>query len=445
MSRSIPSRFGVLRHRDFRYLLIDRLLAPSAFAFSMVGVSFAVLDSTHSTADLSYVLAAQIAPNLIFAPLGGVIADRIKPQHVIAALNLMIAVCEGALGLLVLSHSAQLWQMIVLEAGTGTAVAMFYPASTALLPRLVPDAELQQANAISRLVMNGATMGGAAAAGLVVAGVGPGWALLADAIGILAAVPPNLLIRAAATHRGEQTPGVLRELREGWQEFRAHTWLWAIVAQYSVIMMVWYGSFSVLGPVVAAAHLGGAAAWGAIMAAESVGFILGGVLSLRYSPRRPMLFVAAIGATVAIPPLALAMLWPVWLICAASLGVGIAIEAMMVQWNVAMARYIPADRLARVAAYDALGTVMSMPLGALLAGPIGAAVGVAATQYGAVVIILTSTAVALLSRDIRTRRAADAPVSTASTAAAAVAVAVPVTPVPATESGLATAAISSEA
>jgi MFS family permease len=198
--------------------------------------------------------------------------------------------------------------------------------------------------------------------------------------------------------------------------------------------------------VVAAEHLGGAAAWGAIMAAESVGFVLGGVLSLRYSPRRPMLFVAAIGAAYAIPLLALAMLWPVWLICGASLGVGVATEAMMVQWNVAMARYIPADRLARVAAYDGMGTVMSMPLGALLAGPIGAAAGVAATQYGAVVIILASTAVTLLSHDIRTRRADDAPVSSASTIAAAVAaVAVPVAPVPPTESGLTTAAISSEA
>jgi MFS family permease len=421
----------VLRHRDFRYLLIDRFLAPSAFAFSMVGVSFAVLGATHSTADLSYVLAAQIAPNLVFAPLGGVLADRFKPQYLIAVVNLMIALSEGTLGLLVLSHSAQLWQMIVLEAVTGTAVAMFYPASLALLPRLVPDAELQQANAISRLVMNGAVMGGAAAAGFVVAAVGPGWALVADAVGLLAAVPPNLLIRAAA-RRGEQTPGVLRELREGWQEFRAHTWLWAIVAQYSVIMMVWYGSFSVLGPAVAAAHLGGPAAWGEIMAADSVGLIIGGLLSLRYSPKRPMLFVAAIGAMIALPPLALAMLWPVWLICVASLGVGVATEAMMVQWNVAMARYIPAEKLARVAAYDALGTVASMPLGALLAGPIGTAIGVSTTQYAAAVIIVAATAVALLSRDIRTRRAADAPVSAAG-------------PMPATESALAVSAISSEA
>src|SRR6185437_16260266 len=141
MSTSMSSRLGVLRYRDFRFLLIDRFVAPSAFAFSAVCVSFAVLNSTVSTADLSYVLAAQIAPNLVFGPLGGVIADRIPPQYVIALANLLVALFEGTLGLLVLTHSAQLWQMIALEAGTGTAIAIFYPASQALLPKLVPDAE----------------------------------------------------------------------------------------------------------------------------------------------------------------------------------------------------------------------------------------------------------------------------------------------------------------
>lgn len=438
MSTSMSTRFGVLRYRDFRLLLADRFLAPSAFAFSVVGVSFAVLARTGSTADLSYVLAAQIAPNLVFAPLGGVIADRIPPQYVIAFANFLVAICEGTLGLLVLTHNAALWQMITLEAGTGTALAIFYPASQALLPKLVPDAELRQANAVSRLVMNGAMMGGAAAGGFLVAAVGPGWALVTDAIGMAAAVAPNLLIRAAATER-EHHPGIFSELREGWDEFRSHSWLWGIALEYSVVLMCWYGSFSVLGPAVAAAHLGGPAAWGTIMAFESIGLIVGGFVALRYSPKRPMLFVSVIGATIALPSLALAMLWPVWLICVASLGVGIAIETMMVQWNVVMARYIPADKLARVSAYDVLGSVMSMPIGALLAGPIASAIGVSATQYAAVVVILTASGLTLLSRDIRTRHVDDTPTATAT------ATAVAVLAMPAMDSAVPVAAISSDA
>jgi MFS family permease len=396
-------RYGVLRFRDFRLLLIDRLLAPAAFAFSMVGVSFAVLDKTHSTADLSYVLAAQIAPTLVFSLIGGVIADRVRPQLVIAVANLIVALCEGSLGILVMTHDATILQMILLEAGTGTAIAIFYPASQALLPKLVPESELQEANAISRLVMNGAQMGGAAIAGLVVAAVGPGWALTADAVGMLLAVAPNLLIRANATERA-QTPGFARELREGWVEFRSRTWLWATVIEYGVILMAWYGSFSVLGPAVAQEHLGGPAAWGTIMAAESVGLIVGGVGALRFTPKRPMLFVVVVGAGIAIPSLSLAMLWPLWLICAAAFGLGVIMELMMVQWNVAMATRIPSEMLARVSAYDVLGSVMAMPVGAIVAGPLAAAIGVARTQYAAVVVILIAAAAPLLSKEIRADR-----------------------------------------
>src|SRR5215469_12057239 len=91
-----PSRrYRVLAIRDFRLLLADRLLAPFSVGFSMVGVSFAVLKVTGSTADLSYVLAAQTAPMIVFSLLGGVFADRFKPQLVIIAANIAVVAGEG--------------------------------------------------------------------------------------------------------------------------------------------------------------------------------------------------------------------------------------------------------------------------------------------------------------------------------------------------------------
>src|SRR5215471_7698140 len=96
--RAPSRRFPVLAIRDFRLLLADRLLAPASMGFSMVGVSFAVLNVTGSSADLSYVLAAQIAPMLVFSLVSGVAADRFRPQRVIAAANLTIVAGEGTLG-----------------------------------------------------------------------------------------------------------------------------------------------------------------------------------------------------------------------------------------------------------------------------------------------------------------------------------------------------------
>ena len=124
LTRALTRRFPTMANRNFRLLLADRLLAPLAATFSLVGVSFAVLAATGSTADLSYVIAAQAAPSLVFLLVGGVIADRIAPQLVIVAANVMVAVGEGLFGILVLTAHPSILVMIVLELVTGTGVAL---------------------------------------------------------------------------------------------------------------------------------------------------------------------------------------------------------------------------------------------------------------------------------------------------------------------------------
>jgi predicted MFS family arabinose efflux permease len=374
-------------------------------------VSFAVLQITGSAADLSFVLAAQVAPALVFTLLGGVAADRFPPQLVIIAANLMIAVGEGTFGLLMLTGRPSLWTMIVLEVVTGTGVAAFYPASQALLPRLVPDELLPDASAISRLAMNGGQVAGAAAAGVLVAAAGPGWALTICGAGMLETVPVMLALRLGKDNAGGVAPAVsgstdslIAELRAGWSEFRSRTWLWGIVAGTGVGMMAWYGAFMVLGPVVARAHLGGPAALGAISAADAVGWIAGGLVSLRITPRRPMLFVVLVIGALAIAPLSLGLEFPLPLVCLASFLVGVLLEMMMVQWTVALTRNVPRHMLARISSYDALGSVGAMPLGALVAGPLATAIGVTAVQFGAAGLILVAAALALLPSDVRAMR-----------------------------------------
>ena len=407
--RAPARRYPVLAIRDFRILLVDRLLAPFSNGFSMVGVSFAVLNLTGSTADLSYVLAAQVAPMLVFTLISGVFADRLRPQWVIIAGNVAVIVGEGTFGLLVLTGHPALWTMICLEALNGIGAAMFYPASQALLPQIVPDALLQEGSSISRLAMNTGQMTGAASAGLVVAVLGPGWALTLCAIGMTGTIPLLLSLGGGrnlqlATAKGA---GMITELREGWTEFRSHTWLWATVIQYALVMMAFNGAFLVLGPVVARTSLGGPAAWGAITAADALGLVAGGLVSLRYTPRKPMLFVVGSGAAIALTPLALALVLPLPVICLCAFALGTLIEVMMVQWTVQMATRIPSDKLARVSSYDALGSMSAMPLGALLAGPLAAAIGVSTTQFAAAAVIVVASALTLIPREIWTIRADD--------------------------------------
>jgi MFS family permease len=409
MSQSLREDLGVLRRRDFRILLGDRLLAPLAFAFSLVGASFAVLDVTGSTADLSYVLAAQLAPSVVFMLFGGVAADRFRPQSVIIASNVLVALGEGTFGVLVLLHAANLPLMLVLEFCTGTGISLFWPASTALLPKLVPPGELQSANALSRLVMNGASMGGAAVAGVTVAAVGPGWALAVCGVGMLGTVPLLASLRAPANARGQDAPGVWHELKEGWHEFRSLRWVWATVLEYLVINACWYGGLYVLGPAIARQHLGGPAAWGWLNAAFSVGLIVGGAVALRHLPKRPMLAVTGLPVSFGLSCLAIGQLWPMWALLGTWAFAGVCTEFLVVSWNVSLARFVRPDRLARVSAYDGLGSTLAMPLGALAAGPLSAHLGAPHAELIAFAVTVVAVLATLGVKDVWTMRLSDAP------------------------------------
>jgi predicted MFS family arabinose efflux permease len=145
------------------------------------------------------------------------------------------------------------------------------------------------------------------------------------------------------------------------------------------------------------------------MAADAIGLIIGGLVALRFTPLRPILFVVLIGGASAISPLALAGPWPLAAVCVAAVGLGIALEIMMVQWTVTMARHIPPDRLARVSSYDVLGSVLAMPVGAIVVGPLAASIGVPLTEYGAAFLILVASVLALMSREVRSLRSDQAP------------------------------------
>jgi hypothetical protein len=201
---------------------------------------------------------------------------------------------------------------------------------------------------------------------------------------------------------------MLADLRVGWGEFWSRTWLWAIVLQFGITNAAETGALSVLGPAVAKAQLGGAAAWGAILTCQAVGLIVGGVVILRWRPRR-LLLVATLSYLVNVVVLfALAVPLPLALIAVAALVSGAGREGFGINWDTVYQEQIPPDRLSRVVAYDALGSFVLIPIGLAVVGPISAAIGTRATLYGIGVIIVLATVAVLFSRDVRTIRRRDA-------------------------------------
>jgi predicted MFS family arabinose efflux permease len=391
------------RLREFRLLFAGELISLLGTAVAPVALAFAVLDLTGSATDLGYVLAAGWLPQIVFILIGGVLGDRLPRNLVMVGANLLAAAAQGTTAGLLLAGIAHPWQLAALQAVRGTATALFFPAAQAVVPEIVENELLQPANAMLRLAQSGSTVLGAGLGGVAVAAAGPGWAIAFDAASYLLSglVLLRMRIPRIIVERGET---IVRELIEGWNEFRSREWLWVIVVSASVGNLVATASFNVLGPLIAKRYLGGAPAYGAIVASQSAGFIAGGLVSIRWRPTRPLLI-----STLALLPAAgeiacYASVRVTAVIATVGFLAGVGLEVFGVNWITALQQHVPSRVLSRVNSYDALGSFVFIPLGLVIAGPLAARFGVTETLWFFFALGLVSISGALLSRDVRSLR-----------------------------------------
>ncbi len=390
-----------LRHRPFRLLFAGRLASLAGSAVAPIALAFAVLEIGGSATDLGIVLAVGTLPQIALFLFGGVIADRLPRNLVMVGSDVVSAAAQSVVAVLVLTGEAEIWHLAALNAVRGAATAFFFPAAQGLTPQTVPNDELQEANALLRLTFAGTNIVGAALGGILVAVVGPGWALAWDALTYLVGGAFIAAIRVPSTRVVQAGSSVLRELREGWAEFSGRTWLWTIVAAAAFGNMANQIGFNVLGPVIADTELGGARAWGLIVAAMGVGFLLGGLTAFRVRPRRPLYFGQVVMVLGAGAMVGLALGLPTWGVALGAVVSGAAFELFGVFWELTLQQHVPRDRLSRVASYDALGSFVAIPVGQLLAGPLAAAVGVTTAVWLAVGVYVFAQGAVLLVPDVR--------------------------------------------
>jgi MFS family permease len=393
-----------LRHRPFRLLITGRTVSALGNSFAPIALAFAVLDLTGSASDLGLVVGARTLVNVAFLLFGGVLADRLPRPLLLVGSSLLAGLTQGVAAVLVLTHAATIPVLLVLAGLNGMAGALSLPASSSILPQTVPAGLRQPANAISRLGLNSAAIIGAPVAGVVVAAIGPGWGIAVDAAsfgvaacayGLLRVPPP-----AAGSAPGDR-PHLLAELRTGWSEFRSRTWLWVVVAGFGLLNACLSGGLLVLGPVVADRTFG-RGAWGFILAAQTGGMVLGGLIALRLRLRRLLYFGVFATFAETLVVFVLGSYPHVWLLVVSALAAGVGLEQFGVAWETTMQEHIPADKLARVYSYDMVGSFVAMPIGEIAVGPISRAAGLSPTLIGAGVLMTVAVAVMLSSSDVRT-------------------------------------------
>nr|WP_223128959.1 MFS transporter [Terrabacter sp. MAHUQ-38] len=388
----------------FAWYFTARTVSTAGTVMVPVALAFAVLHIDQSAAALAQVLGVRTLTMVVFLLVGGVVADRFSRIVVLQVSHVLTFVTQALAATLIISGHATLTQLTVIEGVNGAVSAFTMPAMMGIVPLVVDRARLQQANALLSFSRSGLAIIGPAVAGLLVVGVGPGWALAVN--GLTYAVAIVCLTRVGLPRPSEEARsrrhGMVRDLREGWREFTRREWLWVIVLAFGLTNAIHSGVIGVLGPLVAkSTEAIGEAGWGLVLSVEALGTVLMTLVMLRLRLAHP-LRAGMVAICVLAVPMALLGVAPA--IVPVAIGfflAGAAGEVFGVGWTTALHEQVPVSVLSRVSSYDALGSYVAIPIGTFLYGWLATIADLETLMLVSAVVYVVISLSALLSRSVR--------------------------------------------
>jgi predicted MFS family arabinose efflux permease len=399
-SADTASRLRVLRERNFRWFFFGQCASMLGDGIVAPALAFAILGLTGHVSDLGLVLAAGTASQVLFMIAGGVIADWLPRNALMLGSDLLRTVSQGVMALLLITGTARVWHLLVLQVVHGLAAALFMPAVPGLIQSTTTPEQRQPANALRVLAMSGSLIVGPALAGILVVAVGPGWAIAVDAVTFAASAACLSRVRLGyQVRRARYRFG--RDLADGWREFRSRRWVWSIILAASVMNLL-YAGFLVLGPAVSVRSFGGAGAWALISTTFGAGCLGGSLVALCVRPRFPLRSALIVMVAFAWPTLTLAAGLTVGVVAAAAFCGGMVMMVFNTLWETTLQQHIPATTLSRVSAYEWAGAVACQPLGLVLVAPVVGRLGLHATLWTAGALQILVALFPLLVPEVRT-------------------------------------------
>jgi MFS family permease len=366
-------RAGLLRVRDFRRFYAGYSTSVLGSSMSAVALTFAVLDSGGTPTDLGYVFAAEVVPQVLFMLGGGVVADRLGRRPVMLAADGMRLAAQASLAAALFAGRPPIWLFVLLAALLGTGEAFFSPSLSALTVDIAPRDRLSDANALLGIAQSAARVIGPSLAGVLIAATGPAVVIAIDAGTYGASMLALGLLAVPASQGARRSPR--RDLADGWALFTSQTWLWVTTVQFALFNLFTWAPYLLLGPVLAHEYLGGARAWGAILAASAAAAIVTGLALIGRRPRR-LLTAAALGTFgYPVPCLMLALHAPVYAVAAGAAVAGAGSTVFATFCSTAMQQRIAPEALARVNAFSLTGAYALGSAGYVVIGPVAAVTG----------------------------------------------------------------------
>jgi len=390
----LVDRIGVLRPlriRDFALLWLGLTVSFVGDGVYIIAIAWQTYDLSNAPSALAAVGVAWSLPQLVLLLLTGVLSDRLDRRHLMIGGDVVRGLAIASIGILSINGTLTMTWLLVLVVIFGAGQALFGPAFSSIVPQVVPEELLVEANSLGQFVrpitwtLIGPLLGGA-----LVATVGTGWAFVADAGSFaFSALMIGLMRTRPDREPAREHPSAWDDLKEGLRYVRSRAWLWVAMVAATVSLLATWGPWEVLVPYVVRNDLGGsAAALGLVFAAGGVGSVTV-ALVIGQRGRLPRRAVTVLYLTWAVGMLMTAgfgLVSEVWQAALVAFVSESCITALIVIWFTLLQRLVPAHLLGRVSSLDWLISIGGVPLSFAVVGPAAAAFGVDATLIGAGVI-----------------------------------------------------------
>ena len=368
-----------LHHRNFQLFFSGQLISLIGTWMQSVAQSWLVYRLTGSALLLGSVGFASQVPVFLFAPLGGIAADRYNRRYIVIGTQIASMLLAFILAALTLWHRVQVWHVFVLASLLGVVNAFDIPGRQSFLVDMVGKQDLMNAIALNSSMFNGARVIGPAVAGILVAKIGEGWCFFANAVSYIAVIIGLLMMRVESPPRVSM-PSPFEHMMEGFRFVNRTAPIRALLLLLGLVSLVGM-PYVVLMPIFADKILhGGAQGLGILMGSTGVGALLGALtLAFRAGVRGLGRWVAVCCAGFGASLVVFALSHSFWISVILLLPMGYTMMLQMACSNTLIQVMVPDALRGRVMAVYSMMFMGMAPIGALLGGALADRLGAQVT------------------------------------------------------------------
>ncbi len=297
--RSFNARqFSSLSEHNYKVFFFGQVVSLVGTWMQSVGLAWLVLDKTGSSLSLGIVTTLQFLPMMLFALVGGVVADRLPKRRTLVVVQSFAALMAATLGTLTVTGTVEIWQIYALAFGSGLASAIERPVRQSFYFELVGRDKLPNAIALHSTILNGSRVIGPALAGIVIATTDVSVTFILNAASYVAVVYGYSLMRPAqyfGVASKAVNGSIFGQIAEGLR--------YAVTvpsATFIFILVAFIGTFgynfNVIVPLIAKFVLdAGPAQFGLLTSALGIGSLAAAIIQTGAEPRSPRFLTLAGG------------------------------------------------------------------------------------------------------------------------------------------------------